>query len=187
MPVTIPRRLSAALVLSAALGLGSATAQADRPATGGRSWTDPPARSTPAASDPAPNPDKAEAPQKRVEDTRETKRAAAVATRKDARPARAKVAERRRATEPRMSRRVAQAPREREAPRGRAPVTVRYHYAPAAVAMGADSGFHEDERLRRIRQAEAAGFLVVRSRSVEFPDGRRLRTYVPYEGEDEDE
>jgi hypothetical protein len=180
MPVTIPRRLSAALVLSAALGIGSAMAQADRPASGDRTWTDPPARNTPAASAPAPTPDKAEAPQKRAE-TRETRRAAPVAVRKDVRPARAKVAERRRATEPRTIRRIAQAPRER------APVTVRYHYAPDALAAGTGSGFHEEERLRRIRQAEAAGFLVVRSRSVEFPDGRRLRTYIPYEGDDEDE
>ena len=44
-----------------------------------------------------------------------------------------------------------------------------------------------DRTLALTRQAEAAGFLVVRQRSVEFPDGRRLRTYSPYETDDEDE
>ena len=39
-----------------------------------------------------------------------------------------------------------------------------------------------DERSRRIRAAEEAGFLVVRSRTIEFPDGRRMRGYAPYEG-----
>ena len=42
-----------------------------------------------------------------------------------------------------------------------------------------------DERSRRIREAEEAGFLVVRSRTVEFPDGRRMRTYMPYEEPDD--
>lgn len=42
-----------------------------------------------------------------------------------------------------------------------------------------------DERLDRIRAAQAAGYLVVHSRSVQFPDGRSLRTYQPYEGDED--
>ena len=38
---------------------------------------------------------------------------------------------------------------------------------------------YADERLERLRAAEAAGYLVVRRRSVEFPDGRSLRVYRP--------
>ncbi|WP_375463454.1 hypothetical protein [uncultured Methylobacterium sp.] len=46
-------------------------------------------------------------------------------------------------------------------------------------------GFYDgDEGARRIAAAQAAGYLVIRSRSVQFPDGRVLRTYRPYEGDD---
>ena len=48
-------------------------------------------------------------------------------------------------------------------------------------------GFGMDERSRRIRAAEEAGFLVVRSRTIEFPDGRRIQSYSPYEPEDFDD
>lgn len=42
-----------------------------------------------------------------------------------------------------------------------------------------------DDQARRIAAAEAAGYLVVRARSVRFPDGRSLRTYRPYTDEDD--
>ncbi|MCJ2035010.1 hypothetical protein [Methylobacterium sp. J-068] len=42
-----------------------------------------------------------------------------------------------------------------------------------------------DDRASRIRRAQEAGYLVIRSRSVEFPDGRRLRTYQPYDEADD--
>jgi hypothetical protein len=38
---------------------------------------------------------------------------------------------------------------------------------------------YADERLERLGAAEAAGYLVVRRRTVEFPDGRSLRVYRP--------
>ncbi|MCJ2083753.1 hypothetical protein [Methylobacterium sp. J-090] len=47
--------------------------------------------------------------------------------------------------------------------------------------------FREDPRARRIRQAEAAGYLVVRRSTVAAPDGRLLYGYRPYESDDFDD
>ncbi|MCJ2136184.1 hypothetical protein MKK69_19370 [Methylobacterium sp. J-026] len=50
-----------------------------------------------------------------------------------------------------------------------------YGYAPGS-AYGPG---YADDRLERLRSAEAAGYLVVRRRTVQFPDGRSLRVYHP--------
>ncbi|WP_236960324.1 hypothetical protein [Methylobacterium durans] len=65
----------------------------------------------------------------------------------------------------------------------------RYPYAVAGpVPAGYGYGYTvPDERLRRIREAQTAGYIVLRQRSVVFPDGRSLRTYRPYEGDDDGE
>ena len=47
--------------------------------------------------------------------------------------------------------------------------------------------FDMDPRARRIRQAEAAGYLVVRRSTVAAPDGRVLFGYRPYEADDFDD
>ena len=41
-----------------------------------------------------------------------------------------------------------------------------------------------DDRTRRIAAAQAAGYLVVRARSVQYPDGRMVRRYRPYDDDD---
>jgi hypothetical protein len=52
-----------------------------------------------------------------------------------------------------------------------------YGYGP-----GYGAGY-ADERLDRLSSAAAAGYVVVRRRTVVFPDGRTLRVYRPDEGE----
>ena len=67
-----------------------------------------------------------------------------------------------------------------------------YPYAPLPVGrvVGPVDGernpiFAEgDDRTRRIAAAQAAGYLVVRARSVQYPDGRMVRSYRPYDEED---
>ncbi|MHB2207380.1 hypothetical protein [Methylobacterium sp. CM6257] len=50
-----------------------------------------------------------------------------------------------------------------------------YGYGPG---YGFTPGY-TDERLDRLSSAEAAGYLVVRGRTVQYPDGRTLRVYRP--------
>ena len=50
-----------------------------------------------------------------------------------------------------------------------------YGYGPG---YGYTPGY-TDERLDRLSSAQAAGYLVVRRRTVQFPDGRTLRVYRP--------
>ncbi|TXM72862.1 hypothetical protein FV226_10950 [Methylobacterium sp. WL12] len=67
-----------------------------------------------------------------------------------------------------------------------------YPYAPLPVGRVAGPADGErnpifaegDDRTRRIAAAQAAGYLVVRARSVQYPDGRMLRSYRPYDEED---
>ena len=67
-----------------------------------------------------------------------------------------------------------------------------YPYAPLPVGrvVGPVDGernpiFAEgDDRTRRIAAAQAAGYLVVRARSVQYPDGRMMRSYRPYDEDD---
>lgn len=71
---------------------------------------------------------------------------------------------------------------------------VRYGYVVEATParpmphgnMTDGSMAYEDMRIARIRRAEEAGYIVVHSRSVEFPDGRRLRTYRPLDEDADD-
>lgn len=65
-------------------------------------------------------------------------------------------------------------------------VVVRYGYRDNDLPVGRVGGF-VDDRAERIRRAQDAGYLVVRSRNIEFPDGRSLRAYRPYEDDGEDE
>ncbi|MCJ2140115.1 hypothetical protein [Methylobacterium sp. E-066] len=166
----------AALILSLAL---SATGARAEQASG---WTDPPARkAAPAASPaeaqkavppPASTPAAAAPARKAVAARAVPKR---VATRHPA-PALKPVAviphRPRVAAAParpiRPHRMVAIAPPPPPLPDGY-PRYRAYNYGPG----------YADERLERLRAAEAAGYLVVRRRSVEFPDGRSLRVYRP--------
>lgn len=67
-----------------------------------------------------------------------------------------------------------------------------YPYAPLPVGrvVGPVDGernpiFAEgDDRTRRIAAAQAAGYLVVRARSVQYPNGQIMRSYRPYDEED---
>ena len=47
---------------------------------------------------------------------------------------------------------------------------------------GTQTPGYTDERLDRLSSAQAAGYLVVRRRTVQFPDGRTLRVYRPDDG-----
>lgn len=175
----------AALILSLALGVTGTSAE---PASG---WTDPPARkptpaaspaepqktapppassstaSTPAASNPA-----TAAPARKAVAARPapkrvvTRHSAPAAKRIAATPHRPRVAAApaRTVRPPRMVAVAPPPPPPDGYPRYRA-----YNYGPG----------YADERLERLGAAEAAGYLVVRRRTVEFPDGRSLRVYRP--------
>ncbi len=213
MTFAAPRRLG---FLALVLGVLPALAQAQTPpsSASGRTWTDPPPRGT-AETEPAttkspsikssamksPATDSAaipgvskEAAAAPAEARRPTH--AAVRTPKSARAKNA-----RGNTQARVQvARPAAAPARRPAVRTVAragdhqdpairrmtmrPPVVRYSYGVVPDAGGPFA--YEDDRARRIRQAQEAGYLVVRSRSVEFPDGRRLRTYRPYEEDGDD-
>ncbi|SFL26673.1 hypothetical protein [Methylobacterium pseudosasicola] len=170
----------AALILSLTLGVTGAGAQS---ASG---WTDPPARkpaapsaspaepqkaapppaSTPAAAAPA-TARKAVAAQP-VRKRLATRHAAPAAKRVAATPHRPRIAAAAPARTIRAPRMVAVAPPP-PPPRDDYPRYRAYNYGPG----------YADERLERLRAAEAAGYLVVRRRTVEFPDGRSLRVYRP--------
>lgn len=166
----------AALVLALALGAAGACAE---PASG---WTDPPARKAAPATSPA------EA-QKAVPPPASTPAAAAPARKAvAARPVQKRVATRR---APEAKRVATTAPRPRVAAAPARPMRPHRMVAvapppppplpdgyPRYRAYNYGPGY-ADERLERLRAAEAAGYLVVRRRSVEFPDGRSLRVYRP--------
>lgn len=71
-----------------------------------------------------------------------------------------------------------------------APPMARYGYAveaaPDRSGVFVGGRMFEDDRAARVRRAQEAGYIVVRSRTVEFPDGRRLRTYQPLDEEADD-
>lgn len=193
MTFAAPRRFG---IAAFALGLlpALAAAQTDPAAKGGRAWTDPPARETAGPKVEAPKPVEA------------VKAATVPAAQPSApRPGRTKAASVRPAPRAKVAAR-APVPRRQvvgTAPRLRGPgqdsgfrvVTVRPRsYVPAPVIrygyvvgeMPVRPMVYDDGRAARIRQAEEAGYLVVRSRSVEFPDGRRLRTYRPVDADADD-
>ncbi|NEU11216.1 hypothetical protein G3T14_03625 [Methylobacterium sp. BTF04] len=64
---------------------------------------------------------------------------------------------------------------------------VRYGYTNGLMPAGGFGDLFEDDRARRIRQAREAGYLVVRSRTIVLPDGRRLQSYRPYQSDDSDD
>lgn len=183
----------AALILL--LGVGGASAE---PAAG-TTWTDPPAHKPSAEKPPAAD-QKAAAPAV----TASTPAAATPAVR-PSRAARKAVAARR--TPERKVARSAPAPRRvvasvRRARVAAAPVRTFHtrrvvsrvvpqvvavappppegypRYRPYGYGPGYGPGY-VDERLDRLSSAEAAGYLVVRRRTVQFPDGRTLRVYRP--------
>jgi len=163
----------AALLLSTPLA-PPAAAQ-DGASQPGAAWQDPPARLPPTPAAKAPKTETRERP------VAEAKPKARKVVREVRAPRRVRVSERRETSRrietvrPAHTRRVAMTPR--------GSVVAQYPaYAGPPVVYGRTL---EDERLARIRAAQAAGYIVVRSRSVEFPDGRSLRTYRPYEDEED--
>ncbi|SDO35369.1 hypothetical protein SAMN05216360_12050 [Methylobacterium phyllostachyos] len=168
----------AALILL--LGVGSATAE---PAAG-TTWTDPPVHK-PAAEAPAP---KAVAPASTPAAVAEAARPAparkAAARKTGARPVRSAV----RRTAPRRVAAAAHRPRIAAAsPRAIVgPRVVALAPPPEGYARYRSYGYgpgYADGRLDRLSSAEAAGYVVVRRRTVVFPDGRTLRVYRPDDGE----
>lgn len=208
MTFAVPRRLG---FLALVLGVLPALAQAQTPAssTSGRTWTDPPPRGTAEAEPATTKSPSIKSPGTTPAATPEAPRQAAAAPAEARRPthaavrtpktARAKSARGNTQARVRVARPAA-APARRPAVRTvaraqdyqdpairrmtmRLPV-VRYSYGVVPESSG--PFVYEDDRARRIRQAQEAGYLVVRSRTVEFPDGRRLRTYRPYEEDSDD-
>jgi hypothetical protein len=199
MTFTVPRRLG---FLALVIGVLPTLALSETSSPAGRTWTDPPARSaaeTKPAPAPAASPDPSgEASKAAPVEAKRPTRAAVRAPRTARRYTEARV----RVTHPAASfsaprrqavRTVARAPAaapavrrvaQRPAPYAARPPVVRYSYGVVPDSTG--PFVYEDDRARRIRQAQEAGYLVVRSRSIEFPDGRRLRTYRPYEEESDD-
>lgn len=200
MPVGARGILGTALLMGLALGALPAGAQETTPAS--RGWTDPPQRgAAPAARDAA--------PAKQVETPAAAPEPAKAASAKAVETAPGPVAARRADVrtaahrEPRQARIVAEARPRRSA--GRPHIVTREAVRPRRVAagraaprfveaqpyalpvgrvMGFDGGrmpAFDDDRANRLAAAQAAGYLLVRARSVQFPDGRVLRTYRPYE------
>lgn len=184
----------AAILLSLGLGLPPAFAQST---TADRPWTDPPAKTEPssktvpsAKTAPSSPPSQAattqSAPSKQAVSVDRPTTRTRVSTRVAAKPRRAETRVEARAVT-RMRRTVAERPLATQ-PSATRPVPARITGRPAyaqRMPVGRFESFGMDERSRRIREAEEAGFLVVRSRTVEFPDGRRMRTYTPYEEPDD--
>jgi hypothetical protein len=185
--MSIPVRSIARLL--ALLALGAAGPAAAQSTSDGRAWTDPPARG--AAVDPAPEAPKAAEAEKPP---------AAVAT---AEHRTASSESRAASSKPRVTAASLRAvsPKRRVAAIRRQPVAVaRLHAAPVRIVHARmpdprrvrysfvpppPAVFDEDPRARRIRQAEAAGYLVVRRSTVAAPDGRFLYGYRPYTVDDE--
>ncbi|MGH1589833.1 hypothetical protein ACRBEV_17715 [Methylobacterium phyllosphaerae] len=183
----------AALIL--VLGLGGASAE---PAA--TTWTDPPAHKPAAETAPAAD-RKAVAPVPAVStpaaassDIKTTSaRRKAVA----ARPARERTVARSRSP---VAKRIAATPRRARVAATRVRTIRRAPQVAAAAppppptegyaryrAYGYGPGYGEapgyaDDRLDRLSSAQAAGYLVVHRRTVQFPDGRTLRVYRPDDG-----
>ncbi|KQU19141.1 hypothetical protein ASG63_08380 [Methylobacterium sp. Leaf94] len=209
MTFAAPRRLG---FLALMLGFLPVLAHAQTPpsSASGRTWTDPPPRGTDEAKAPLAKVPLAKAPLAKSSQTKapvtkpeapeqaaaapaEARRPthAAVRTPKSARgntQARVRVARPAASPSRRPAVRTVARAQDRQDPAVRRvttrPPVMRYSYGVVPESTGPFG--YEDDRARRIRQAQEAGYLVVRSRSVEFPDGRRLRTYRPYEEEGDD-
>lgn len=155
-------------LIAALLCTGFAAHAAD-----GSTWTDPPARQ-PEAAKPAPQAAKPETP-------------AAVSA-----PVRKEVRVKRRSVE--APRRVAVRHRRVRVAHEAPPPRMVPAHAPRIVAMApprryvyrtySEAGFppsYEDQRLDRLSTAVGSGYLVMRRRTVEYPDGRVIRYYRPVE------
>lgn len=179
----------AAILLSLGLGLPPAFAEST---TAERPWTDPPAKSAASAPPSQVATPQPASPKQDVSHDRPTAR-----TRVAVKPRKARLAETRVEThkhrtvaerslvKQRLATRYSATHHLALKPSATRPVAARITRRPAYAQRppeGRFEGFAMDERSRRIRAAEEAGFLVVRSRTVEFPDGRRMRAYAPYEG-----
>jgi hypothetical protein len=177
VPVRAVARLLALFAVACA---GSAAAQA---APEGRAWTDPPVRGsalaaetdTPKVADTAP----AAAPARPEPRAVDLKPRVAVAEPRGTASKR-RVA----APKPRIAavrpRPVAVARVHPVRARTRDPRPMRYGVMAPPPTM-----VYVDSRAGRIRQAEAAGYLVVRRTTFAAPDGRFLYGYRPYEADDE--
>jgi hypothetical protein len=167
---------SSLIALALCTGFGAAWAAGspggDKPST----WSDPPAR-TEAAKPAEPT-------------TKPPLPAAASAAQQKDRTAERATPRRERRAERRKTRRIVKAP----------PVAPRHHYAArrappmAGTAPGGPRVLYrdypaysaatyppdyDDERLDRLSTAVPSGYLVMRRRTVEYPDGRILRIYRP--------
>ncbi|KAA0125124.1 hypothetical protein CIW48_05200 [Methylobacterium sp. P1-11] len=183
----------AALML--ALGLGSASAESVA-----TTWTDPPAHKPAAEKAPAAD-QKVAAPAPAATTPAASTRARPASSRRKAVAARHVPEKTARAASP-GAKRVAATPRRarvvaaptrtiRSAPQSVAAAPPpppegyaryrAYNYGPGygyAPAYGYAQGY-TDDRLDRLSSAQAAGYVVVRRRTVQFPDGRTLRVYRP--------
>ncbi|WP_336487928.1 hypothetical protein [Methylobacterium nigriterrae] len=207
MPIGARRGLGAALLLG--LALGAPPSWAEDPAPPARAWTDPPVRGSAASPAAQPLPPKAAeaASEKPAERAEAAKPPAARQARRSSRQKAAAVSASR-AVRRHAERRIAVAAlHPTRPPRARArssassrtspyaTFVVRERYAtpygapyPVGQIGAPVYGYTlADDRLRRIEAAQRAGYIVVRARSVQFPDGRSLRTYRPLEEGDDDE
>ncbi|MCJ2012947.1 hypothetical protein [Methylobacterium sp. J-076] len=148
----------------------------------GTTWTDPPARQPDATAAPAPAAPATPAAVSRPprEEARAVRPARAVPLRSASRKNRIRVVHR--ARPPQVAAVPERAPRVAVMGPARPPMR-RYGYP-----IYSQAGFppsYEDERLDRLSTAVGSGYLVVRRRTVEYPDGRMIRFYRPVEGEDD--
>lgn len=142
-------------------------------AAGGSTWTDPPARH-PEVAKPAPQ---AAAP--------ETPAAVSAPARKEARVKRRKAeAPRKIAVRPRSVRVAHGAPPPRALPARTSRMVSMQPPRAYRYSTYSEAGFppsYEDQRLDRLSTAVGSGYLVMRRRTVEYPDGRVIRFYRPVE------
>lgn len=183
----MPSGVHSSLVLIAILsGLSAAHAASEAGPGAASTWTDPPAR-PPESSKPAPQaaerstPAAASAAQTARKSRTASRREAAAVRRQAARQIRTPVIHH---AAPRHM------PTARPVPRYAGPV-YGYGYAygrpvPAwrAYPRYTEAGFppsYEDQRLDRLSTAVGSGYLVMHRRTVEYPDGRVIRYYRPYD------
>jgi hypothetical protein len=141
-----------------------------------------------APSTPAAAPEARPTHAARKADARKTAERKTAERRASARTATRATAPKRVAAAAHRSRGAAAAPRVIADPRiAAAPPPEGYvRYRPYGRPYGSGPGYgpgYADERFDRLSSAEAAGYLVVRRRTVLFPDGRALRVYRPDDGE----
>lgn len=209
--------LGAVLVLGLALGIPASRAQDSNPSDptsqAARPWTDPPVRGSTNPAAPAPDRPSAaaEMPVARPETAPRSRSARRTSRRTVTAEARPRSRAVRRQENRQANRQASRRPSRRVAVSTLHPTRTRAYAAPRSGAYAATAlpgryatpypgaypagvlarpvyGYTlADDRARRIEAAQRAGYIVVHSRSVQFPDGRSLRTYRPYEAPDEDD